>query len=275
MEETREIDIDLGKIIYMMRNKIVYILLITILMGVVAGAFTHFFIKPTYTATVKFYARNSTDIVSTESTISDSAIDASQKITGLCVYIAQSDTVLDKVAEELQMGSAESVKNYISADTVKDIQAFTVTVKHRNRDTATKIANTIAKIAPEEIVRIIKGGSVEVIDYAKVPKEPSSPNLKKNILIGAIIGFALSFAAFFITEIFDTTITEAKDLEKDFEIPVLGTIPRLEPVNTEITGSASSLGGSNDPLDAITKPSSDLLKNIQNVKGDVTNEQKN
>jgi len=270
MDETREIDIDLRKIIYMMRNKLVYILLITILFGVVAGAFTHIFIKPTYTATVKFYARNSTDIVSTNSSISPNEIDASQKLTGLCVYITKSETVLDKVAEELQMGSASDIKDFVSAATVTDIQAFVVTVKHKDKDTAAKIANTVAKIAPEEIVRIIKGGSVEVIDYAKTPQKPTSPNLKKNIAIGAFLGFVLSFAAFFVYEIFDTSITEAKDLERDFEIPVLGTVPRLASVKSD-DGAAAASAALAEP---VPRPSNSLLKNIQDVKGDNSNEQK-
>ena len=68
-----------------------------------------------------------------------------------------------------------------------------------------------------------------MLDYAKVPSSPSSPNLKKNILIGAIAGFAVSFIGFFIYELFDTTITSERDLEREFEIPVIGGVPRLVP----------------------------------------------
>ena len=43
MDQTKEIDIDLKKIFLMMRKKVVYILLFTLLGGIVAGCFTERF----------------------------------------------------------------------------------------------------------------------------------------------------------------------------------------------------------------------------------------
>ena len=42
MDQTKEIDIDLKKIFFMMRKKVVYILLFTLLGGIAAGCFTEF-----------------------------------------------------------------------------------------------------------------------------------------------------------------------------------------------------------------------------------------
>jgi len=270
MNENREIEIDLRKIVYMMRNKVIYILLITILGGVLLGTFTQLFITPTYTATVKFYAKSSTDAINTASTYTDSELNAAEKLAELYVYIIKSDTVTDKVAKELQMNSSQEIKDSISAGAVEGIQAFTVTVKHHDPNTAEKIANAVARIAPDEVVKIVEGGGIRVIDYAKVPQEPSSPNLKRNILFGALGGFVLSFAAFFIYEIFDTSITEAKDLEREFEIPVLGTVPRLDGKGNNSKYAAQTA----DSSDGVARPSETLLKSIQDVKGDVSNEQK-
>lgn len=59
------------------------------------------------------------------------------------------------------------------------------------------------------------------------------PNLAKNILIGFAVAFALAFIIFFTKELFDTRITRETDLTKDFDIPVLGTVPRLLPVEAK------------------------------------------
>jgi len=271
MEETREIDIDLRKIVYMLRTKIVFILLITIFGGVAAGAFTHFFIEPTYTATVKFYVQNSADTVSTSSLIDKSELDAAEKLVNFCIYVIKTDTVLDKVAENVQISSTDKLSSMISTTAIEETMAFQVTVKSKDPALSAKIANSIAKIAPEEIVRIVKGGGVSVIDYAKKPTKPSSPNLKKNTLIGALAGFVLSFAAFFIYEVFDTTITDTKDLERVFEIPVLGTIPRLESIESSGTADDSSAAIMDLPE---PKPSNTVLENLQSMKGDAKNELK-
>ena len=265
MEEVREIDIDLGKIVYMLRTKIVYVLLITVFCGAVSGLFTHFFIDPTYSATAKFYVQNSTDTVSTSSSIDRAELDAAEKLVNFCIYVIKTDTVLDKVAEDVQISSGSKLKGMITTTPVEETMAFQVTVNSKDPALSAKIANSIAKIAPQEIVRIVNGGGVSVIDYAKRPTKPSSPNLKKNTVVGALAGFILSFAAFFIYEVFDTTITNGKDLERVFDIPILGTVPRLESVTVSSEGSSA---GSAALSDFSVKPSSEVLENIQSMKGD-------
>lgn len=272
MDETKEIDIDLRKIFYMMRTKLVFIFLATILFAVAAGCFTHFFISPTYSASIKMYAYSNTDRVSTDSSISQTELNTAQELVNTDIYILESDTVLDMVAEDLGLNSsASTLRSMISANQVEGTIAFQVTVNSKDPELSAKIANSIAKIAPDEIARIANAGGVEVIDYAKVPSNPSSPNTKKNILIGALAGFVLSFAGFFVYEMFDTTITNAKDLEREFEIPILGTIPKLEEIEKNDSGSDNS-NTSNDILNSIGKPSETLLENIQAMKGDAKND---
>lgn len=273
MENTNEIEIDLRKIFYMMRTKIIYIILITILGGALSGCFTHFFIDPVYSATVKMYVYNNTDRVSTESSINLNDIDASKSLINTYIYVLKSDTVLEKVVEDLGLsGDVSAIRNTISASMVDGTLAFQVTVSSKDANLAAKIANSIAKVAPDEIVRVVKAGGVEIIDKATVPRSPSSPNIKKNVLIGILVGFVASFLVFFVYEMFDTTITNAKDLERDFEIPILGTIPRLEAVEPDSDNSAKDHTDADEILKPPIKPSNDLIEKIKSSKGDANND---
>lgn len=282
MEETREIDIDLRKIVYMMRKKIIFIVLATALLGAIAGCFTHFFIEPTYSASVKMFVYSNTDRASSDTSINKDEISASRELINTYIYVLKSDTVLEKVADDLDLNDdpdiTAKIRSMINASVIEDTQAFQVTVSSNDRNLAAKIANSIAKTAPEEIVRVVKAGGVEIIDYAKVPKNPSSPNTKKNIMVGALAGFIVSFLGFFVYEIFDTTITNAKDLERDFNIPILGTIPRLESVErateteSTVVQSVTPKAESVDPPKPAAKPSSTVLENIQAMKGDAKDE---
>jgi capsular polysaccharide biosynthesis protein len=266
MDETKEIDIDLRKIFYMMRTKLVFILLATILFAVAAGCFTHFFIKPTYTADIKLIAYSNTDRVSTDSSISNTEIDAATQLVNTDIYVLESNTVLDLVIEDLNLNlTTSSLKGMISASQIEGTFGFQVNVSSNDPDLSAKIANSIAKIAPDEIARITNAGGVEVVDTAVAPKSPSSPNTKKNILMGALAGFVLSFLGFFVYEMFDTTITNTKDLEREFNIPILGTIPKLEEVE-------ASSNDSDDTTNSVGKPSNALLENIQAMKGDAKND---
>lgn len=270
MDETKEIDIDLRKIFYMMRTKVIFIVLITLLVGVAAGVYTHFFIDPTYNATVKMYVYSNTDRASSDTSITPNEINASRELVNTYIYVLESNTVLEKVAEDLNLNlSADSIKSMVNASLIEDTQAFQVTVTSTDPNLAANVANSIAKIAPSEIVRVVKAGGVEIIDIAEVPSHPSSPNLKKNIIVGALAGFVASFLLFFIYEMFDSTITNAKDLEREFDIPVLGTIPRIETIskNTDISNGTG--------VAKLDKPAKSIRQQTPGSKNTVKGDAKN
>lgn len=275
--ENKDIEIDLGKIFYKMHNKFIYIIIFTIVAAIVSGLITNFAIKPKYSATTKMYVYSNTDRISTDSTITSNEITASQDLVNTYIYILNSDTVLEAVIKDLNLDmTPNKLKRMISASQAPKTIAFEVTVTANEPKTAAKIANSIAKIAPNEIVRVVKAGGVEIIDYAKVPTKPSSPNLTKNLIIAAFGGFFLSFLAFFLYEFFDTTITGERDIAGEFDIPILGTVPSLEvnneqsskyPTKSDKVAGTKTINKKTES-DFVLKPSDEILENIQNAKGD-------
>lgn len=235
MNESKEIEIDLRKIFLMLKKRIVFIILGTLITAVLSGCITEFFITPTYTASCTLYVYSNTDRVSTDSSIAQGEITASQQLVNTYIVVLESDFVLEEVAQNLNLElTASQLRSMISCSQINETEIFKVTVSNESPALAADIANAIADVAPDAIVDTIKAGGVSVIDYAKVPSSPSYPNFKLNILIGALVGFAVSFVIFFIREIFDTTVNDQSDLEREFNnIPVIGTIPRLIPVSSK------------------------------------------
>ena len=274
--ENKDIEIDLGKIFYKMRNKFIYIIIFTIVAAIVSGLITHFCVKPRYSATTKMYVYSNTDRISTDSTITSTELTASQDLVNTDIYILKSDTVLEAVIKDLDLNiSPSALRSGISAQQADKTVAFEVTVTASGPKTAAKIANSIAKIAPKEIVRVVKAGGVEIIDYAKGPTKPSSPNLSLNITIAALAAMFISFVAFFLYELFDTTITSERDIIGEFDIPILGTVPNLEnnTENSKYPTKDSKIVGTKtvnkkSDTDFVLKPSDEILENIQNAKGD-------
>ncbi len=229
MDNEKEIEIDIISILYQIKAKLVYIILTTLVFATVAGCITEFFIEPKYTTSCTMYVYSNTDRVAADSSIGKGELDASKQLVNTYLVILKSDNVLEKVIAELKLDAVpDQIRGLIHCEQLDETEVFKVSVESPDPVLSANIANAIAQVAPEEIVRVVKAGGVEVVDYAKVPGAPSSPNLVKNIVIGAGIGFILSFVLFFILSMFNTTITNEKDL-KDFEIPVLGTVPRLVP----------------------------------------------
>lgn len=62
----------------------------------------------------------------------------------------------------------------VNVSVVSDTQLLEVLVTSTNPELACKIANSFAKVAPTEIVRITKAGGVEVVDRPEVATEKSA-----------------------------------------------------------------------------------------------------
>ena len=68
-------------------------------------------------------------------------------------------------------------------------------------------------------------GNAKIIDRARVNHSPVSPNTRKNVLLGLLIGLCIPFVVFFLRRILDTKVRFRKDVENYVDIPVLGEIP--------------------------------------------------
>lgn len=264
MEDNKEIEIDLRKIFSMLKKKLVFIVMISLIGAILAGCVTNFFIEPKYTANVKLHVYSSSDSrLGASSSISSSEFDASQKLVNTYLVVVTSHTFLEKVADEYGNSiTVSEIKSMMSCGQIDDTLAFRVNITSTDPQKAMDIANIIADECPDEIVRVLKAGGVEVIDYAILPTSPSSPDLKKNVMIGFIAAFAVSFVVFLIKELFDTSINDEKDLEKEFDIPILGTIPRLLPVTEKTKHSESDSDGTLSP----PKPAFDFASNEKEEK---------
>lgn len=219
-------ELDLKDLLELLWRKALWIILSILFGGALMFCLAYFLMTPIYSATASMYVYN-TNRMSMANGVSQSDLMASQKLVDTYIVILKSDSVLSKVADKVNIGyNADQIRKMLSASSTNGTEAFSVTIDNPDKVHAQKIVNTIAEVAPSEIVRVVKAGSVEVIDYAKIPEKPSSPNIPIYTVVGALLGAILSVLAIILTKIFDTTIHTENDMG-DFNIPLLGVIPSL------------------------------------------------
>ena len=208
-----------------------------LLAGVVAAAGVYavvtIFVTPTYESRVSFYVYNSADN-SSQGTINNSDLQAAESLATTYSKILASNSVLDSVLSDLRAETSLSRKELsrmVNVSVVSDTQLLEVVVTSTNSELACKIANSFAKVAPTEIVRITKAGGVEVVDRPEVATEKSAPRTVFDSAIGFVVGMILASVAIILRMMADTTIYLPEDIEKSAGVTVLGQIPDIHATN--------------------------------------------
>ena len=237
---TDETEISLQEIAGILLHCLWLIIGAAIIGALIAFLLTKIFITPQYAASASLYVYNTDN----RETITQSDITTSQKLVETYIVIMQSDAVLNQVAEESALGyTAKEIKAMFTASAINNTEVFQITIKNPNPEHARLLANTFLKVAPSEIIRVVKAGSVETVDEATLPTSPVSPNTMRNTLIGGLLGLLLSAAIVVLKEFLDTTIKTAEDIKKLTSIPIIGVIPTINAVNgKKITNGRSTNG---------------------------------
>ena len=80
----------------------------------------------------------------------------------------------------------------------------------------------------ENLEKRQKGEQFRVIDPARLPEKPFSPDIPKILLIGLLAGLGCGLAAAFLREQMDRSFHDAADVEITLGLKVLATIPKIE-----------------------------------------------
>lgn len=232
-----ESEIDLQEMLFSYLHHWWVVVICVVAMAGMMLAYTKLCVTPLYQASVTIYVNNSVNTADNE-TIANADLTVSQKLVNTYVNIIKSDTVLRKVAEEKNLPySASDIRSMISAAQVDDTEIFKVYVNNADPQMAAKIADAIADVAPDEIKYFVNGSSTKIVDYAKVPGVPFTPDYGRNTLIGGLIGFVVAVAYLTIRYLMDVHINDSEDLERMFDYPILGQIPDIVQVRNRTRGA--------------------------------------
>lgn len=241
----------------MIRKRIKFIVLLTLVGGILTLLYANFFITPSYSAQAMVIVQNYT--------AADAAADAAEEAAqnGVTDKSQQEDIQDTTNAKSFNDGN---VKIYASDLTASSTLAQYCTILFKNNveiqnmlngcgmeitqeqdsnflwitmtssnpkiaaDTCNAVVNKITGTKNEQGLfdEIFSAGGVTAVKYASVPSASTYPNVKNYALYGLIGGLALSLVISFILELVDTTVKHDDDLFKMYKIPVFGEIMDFE-----------------------------------------------
>ena len=223
-------ELDLKDLFNIFWHKKVHIILIVLIFIVLGVIYTVGFTTPMYTSsTTLLLAGSESSGEETTNSITTTDITLNSKLVSTYSVLVRSKDVLDQVINNLGMDiSWESLKNNVKVSAVEDTEVIEISVTTKNAEDSAKIANEIAKVFTEKVAEIYNINNVHVVDEAEVEYIPSNINHKKDVIIFAFIGLVVSVIYVLISNMLDTTIKTAEDIEKEFKVPVLASIPVYE-----------------------------------------------
>ena len=239
MERKQEDTIDLLKLCKVLLNKAWLLIIVALLFAIVSFVVTKNMIKPEYQATSKLYVFNKS-YVGTSGAVSSSDISTSKILVNTYIVVLQSDSVLGQVVDTISEYQGKEgfeylgtepyttgqLRQMISAGSINSTESFSVTVTAHDPYQAKFINDAILYFLPDEIIRVVKAGAVEIIDKASIPTKPSSPSIMKNTVLGGFVGGVLTAAIIVVMSLFDNLIHTEEDLQSEFpDINVIGVIP--------------------------------------------------
>ncbi|WP_066890473.1 YveK family protein [Clostridium nigeriense] len=186
-----------------------------------------FIIKPKYEASTKFFIGK--EAIGENQNYSANDIIMYQTLMKTYSEIIRTPDILLSSIEKSKINSTvEEAENKLTVIAIADTQILEVKYRSLNPNESRNFINNLTSEFVKVSKEILPNGNVKVVQRVRLPEKPVSPNKKINVLIGALAGIVLGIASVFLIERFDKTIKSKEELEKELDIPIIGSVPLIE-----------------------------------------------
>lgn len=218
-----EIEIDLLEIFHLIRARIWIIILSGILTAACAGLVSSFLITPIYTSTTKLYILNKSTSLSS---LALQDLQLGTQLTQDYMVLVKSRPVVTQVIDNLELNMTyEQMLDVISLNNPTNTRILEITADYPDPYLAKRIVDEFATVSASQIAKIMDTSAPAVVENGYMQTNPSSPNIKKNSIIGGLIGIVLSAGIIIVLYLLDDTIKDSEDVEKYLGLHTLGLIP--------------------------------------------------
>lgn len=222
--DNASIEIDVLYLLRKLWSRKFFIIFIALVVGTIALLGSVFLIKPKYTSTTRIYV-----VSRTADSITNQDLQAGSYLVKDYQEVITSNEVLSSVIDKEKLSlTPNELSSMISVTIPTDTRVISISVEDDNAQEATTIANTVREVAAKKIKAVTKVDDVTTLEAAEVPKEPSSPNIKRNTLIGVIAGGGLAVISIIILEVLDDHVRRPEDIEDVLGLPLLGIVPDID-----------------------------------------------
>lgn len=218
--------IDLTEILSAVRQHLLELIFVTLVAALVGFTASKFLVIPKYDSSALMIVNTRQDV---NANVTSDQINSATKLVSTYSIIIKSDTVLQQVIDNLGLNLTYAQLNKrVTVAAVDDTQVMKITVQSDSPEWARQVCEQIITVAPDVIKEAVEAGSVKVISNPSLATEPVSPNIKKNTMLAAAVGFVLVIGIIVLQVLLDNKINTEEDVTKYLDMTVLGVIPQYD-----------------------------------------------
>lgn len=241
----QESTIELKDFFRIIKDKIILILIISLLFTGVCCLVLFFIIPPSYEAEISvIVGKQATN--GTNSTYDFSKIEVYQKLVTNYMEIARSKKVAQDAAKKIDDGiSAGTIQSSITITSKENTQIISIKAVSSSPLKAAEIANAVADSLINESKIIYNYNNLQVLDSAQVPGQPVKPQKKLDIIISFFVGIIISLIIVFLDEYMNKTFKSEKDVEEYLKTDIAAVIPDNKKIKNQ---GITALTDSDSPI---------------------------
>ena len=226
-QEKQAVEIDVFAMLKTLWKRKFSIVLVALVFAIAAFGYSAFLAKKEYQSTSRIYvvSRQNQD----NNALTNSDLQAGSYLVKDYREIILSQNVLSQAIEELKLDlTPAELSKKISVSVPTDTRILSITAKDGDPKEAARIANGLRNVAAEKIIAVTKVSDVTTLDEAEVPQSPSSPNIRRNVLLGFIAGAGLMVVLMVVVEVLDDRVKRPEDVEELMGLTLLGIVPDIK-----------------------------------------------
>lgn len=201
-----EMEIDLLELLKCLLKNIKKIVICTFACGLVAFVLSAFILPKSYVSSA------------------DITIHPQGELLDYTSYLV-GDRVLNDVGSKLKMDSSSLNESIVVTRDSNNSYNYNIAVTTNDSNLSYKVVNEVIKAFEKELSGELNLYGITTLNEAQVNNVPVSPNVKKNTIIGVLVGFTIGVAYFVLCFLFDKHFKNKDEVEAYLGVDVLAEIP--------------------------------------------------
>ena len=224
-DKNEDVEIDLVEIWQVIKKQFGLLVIIVILCAVLAGVISKFFIAPKYTSSSTIFL---TPSISETGVVDYTSQNSNEKLVNNVMALLVQDNIISEVAKQTGMESVEDLRNQIKVSNDTNTTLVKVEATTLDPKLSKNIVNSTVNVFIDTMQENLNLKNIEIVDKAKLSYEPSGPNVKKNILMGAAAGFVMDALIVVLKVLTNTKLKSKEEAEKYLKLPVFCELPVIK-----------------------------------------------